>query len=270
MWPTLLTVGSWQLSTASLTSGLAFLAAAFVFWRLGREEHYHEATLFDGFLLAFLFGVLSSRVGFIVFNFSRFSFNLWNWLNLIAFPGYQLLFGLIGSTAYIAHFAHRQRWDVYQILDFWARAVMISWLWLNVGDFLTGVNFGYQTNLWWGIVFPGVFEKRHPLQLYQLIFSAVMVKWLAKLELNYRTFPWYKAGKSSAQTGFLFVTTLMAYSFFSWLLTWLRPARLVIGDFSLDRWIYGGLFGWGSYLLMRRAQRIFFSWSKKQFLAPEV
>jgi len=39
------------------------------FWRKGREEHFPEDELFDGYLLALLVGVVASRLGFIVFSF---------------------------------------------------------------------------------------------------------------------------------------------------------------------------------------------------------
>lgn len=146
---------------------LAFFLSAFIFWRKGREEHYSETQLFDGFLLAALFGFIVARVGYVTLNFPQFGWNIIKWLDVFAFPGGHLVLGLLGSTLYIARFAQTKKWDVFEILDFWVLATAISSALRYLGYFFDGTVFGNTTSLPWGMIFPGVFENG-------ILFSSIM------------------------------------------------------------------------------------------------
>lgn len=267
MLQTLLTIGPFQLRTQNLFSLIGFLLAGFIFWKRGREEHYSEAELFDGFLLSFFFGVLVGRLGYILLNWNKFAGQILTWVNLVENPGVLLIAGLIGAALYLFRYAQKHKWDSFEILDFWTQAVAMGLFWLNIGYFFQGARFGSATSLPWGVVFPGVFEKRHPLQLYYAVFHLVLFFYLSWLEFHYRSFEWYRGGKKTAQTGFLFIIFLIAYAVFSLLMQTIQAPLLVFQGVVFDYWLYGLMLIAGLWLLLRRSNRVLFSFSQKKLLA---
>ena len=105
---------------------LGFFAASFVFWRRGREEHYSEEQLFDAFFIAVLAGGLASRVGYIALNFPQFGFNVLQWFDVVRSPGFDSFTGLIVSSMILFNRCRAQKWDEFEILDFWATAMAIG------------------------------------------------------------------------------------------------------------------------------------------------
>lgn len=259
MYPILFSIGQFHLRTISIFFILAFLVSGFIFWRKGREEHYSETQLFDGYLLSVIFGFLVGRVGYIAINFSNFEWNIIKWLDIFAYPGSHILLGLMGSTLYLARFAQKKKWDVFEILDFWFLATAASSVFRYVGYFFDGTLFGKVAELPWGVIFPGVFEKRHPIQIYFAIFYTVLFWFLSRAEYNYRTYEWYRAGKKTAQTGFLLSTFVIGSSFFAMLISFFKSPDFIWGGIAWDFWLYLGSFVIGMFLLMKRSGREIFS-----------
>lgn len=267
MFETIFSIGSFQLRTLSIFQIVAFLSAALIIWRRSKEENYSEPMVFDGYLLSFLVGWFLGRLGHILVAWDRFGWDVLKWLNVVQYPGIQLLVGLVGATIYFFVFAKKQKWDAYEVLDWWAQALTLGLIWINVGYFFAGVRFGHVTNLPWGVMFSGVFEKRHPIQLYYLLFHIVMHKVLNWLEYHYRTFEWYRSGKKTAQTGFVFASFMISYSLFSLFISLMQSPIFMIGEFVLDGFIYLLLLGLGLYILLLRSNRVLFSFKNKRFLA---
>ncbi len=267
MFETIISIGSFQLRTLSVFQVLAFLSAALIIWRRSKEENYPEPRVFDGFLLSFLTGWFLGRLGHIVVAWDRFGWDVLKWLNVVQYPGIQLLMGLFGATLYFFLFAKKQKWDAFEILDWWAQALTTGLIWINIGYFFAGIRFGHTTGLPWGVVFPGVFEKRHPIQLYYLLFHVVMYRVLNWLEYHYRTIEWYRSGKKTAQSGFIFASFVISYSLFSLLITLFQNPIFNIRDVPLDGFIYLLLTILGFYILLLRSNRVLFSFKRKKFLA---
>ncbi len=265
MFETLFSIGGFQLKTLSLFQALSFLVVAIIVWKRSKEENYPETTVFDGYLLSFLFGLIVGRVGHIIFSWSRFQLDILKWFNFVQYPGVQLLFGLVGAGVYLYFFAKKQKWDAFEILDWWAQAITLGLVWINLSFFMAGTRFGNETSLPWGIVFPGVFEKRHPVQLYFVIFHLVVYKLLNWLEYHYRTFEWYRSGKKTAQTGFVFSCMVLCYSVFSLLMSLFQPPIFMLGTIVLDHFLYLLLLIFSLIIILNRANRSFFSFSQKKF-----
>jgi phosphatidylglycerol:prolipoprotein diacylglycerol transferase len=255
MFETLFTIGSFQLKTTSLFQLIAFFNTALVMWRRAKEENYSEAEVFDGFLLSFLTGWLTGRIAYVIFAWERFGWDVIKWLNFVQYPGVQLLFALIGATVYFFYFSKKKKWDSFELLDWWAQAVTMGLIWINLGYFFAGTRFGHVTSLPWGIIFPGVFERRHPIQLYFLLFHVVTFKYLHWLEYHYRTFEWYRSGKKTAQSGFLFAVFMISYAFFSLIIGFFHVPTLLVNNFVLDNILFILLLILGLYLLFLRTNR---------------
>lgn len=255
MLPVLFRLGPFTLRTLPVFLIVALIGSAFLFWRKSREEHYDETQVFDGFLSSAVFGLLGSRIAFIIFNFGQFGFSPLKWINIFQHPGYNIIFGLLIAALFLRRFAIKHKWDMFEILDFWVTAVSFGLGVLWLGMLVDGTGFGNPTTMPWGIVFPGVFEKHHPVQLYFAVFYFVLFYYLSWAEYRYRTFSWYRAGKNTAQTGYLTSIFLTFTGLFSLGMAFLRPGQLVVGGVPLDLGMYLILFVGGCLLLLNRSGR---------------
>lgn len=258
----LISWGPVQITTQSVFLIIAVLVTAFSFWRKTREEHYEETEVFDVFLMALLLGVIAARVGFVIVHFQRFGFNVWQWFQFGAYPGWSLFAGVAGATWYLYRAATKKKWDGFELLDYWIIAVCfgLSWFWL--GSLLAGSHVGTKTELPWGVVFPGVFEKHHPTQLYLLVGYLIVGGWLSRLEYRYRTFAWYRGSRNAAQTGFLFSTFLICFGLFQTMLCFVKPADWMLAGVRLDQVLGAVTFILGLGLLWYRSGRRI-SWKRR-------
>lgn len=262
MHPVLFQFGPVAFSAKSIFSALAFLTSAFVFWRKTREEHYHQDQAFDAFLLASVTGLLMGRVGFVLSHLSELGSNLWFWIDVVGHPGSSVFVGLLGASFYLYRYAGKQKWDRFEVLDFWFLAVTAGMVLKQVGNFFTGVGFGYQTNLPWGMVFPGVFNKHHPVQIYLILFFLALYSYLYWAEYHYRTFFWYRSGKKTAQTGFLTCVFMIAVGGFMTAIQLVKPPQLVWVGVNFDLVLYLVMLIAGGILFYLKSGRSFKSLKK--------
>ena len=255
MWPILFTVGRFELRTISIFLVLAFLAAAFMFWRKGKEEHYSEFELMDAYLLSFLVGSFAARIGFIAANWSTFGLDVFRWIDVINFPGVSVTVGVVTAGLYLYRLANHYKWDAFEILDFWSLAMSLSLSIWAVGLFLDGSAYGRPTDLPWGMIFPGLVEKHHPTQLYTMVFFIALFVYLARIEYRYRTFNWYRGNKNTAQTGFLISVFILAAASFYLLLGLVFPGQWYIVGINLDPLLAIGGVLLGAGLLFQRSGR---------------
>lgn len=234
MWPLLFAWGPLQLKTISVSVTVAVFATAFLFWRKGREEHYNEMDIFDVFLWSVMGGLLWGRVGYVVMHFGDFGLAPLRWLDVVHFPGLSLTIGLIGASLMMYRAAQGRRWDAFEMLDFWSIAMANGLAWLSLGWWFDGSAFGVQTNLPWGMSFPGVFDRHHPNQLYLAIVYVLLFWYLSKVEYRYRTFSWYRAGRNTAQTGFLISMFVIIVSAVHIGLSFITPTALVVMGVRVD------------------------------------
>ncbi len=255
MWPVLFSIGNFSLSTLSVVLFLGFFVTGFTFWRRGKEEHYSEIQLFDGFLLAFLVGLLGARASFIIFHWDRFGLDPLQWFNFLGNPGIHKLVLLIVSTFFLNSFAKKRKWDNFEVLDFWSLSLTMWLIVTSFGEFLAGTARGYLTNSPIGLVFPGSIDRTHPIQLYSLAFFLLLYFYLSWAEYNYRTFDWYRLGKKAAQTGFLITNFYIFLALFSLLMLFFKLPEFVFNGKTLDIWLYLAMFFVGIKVLLDRSDK---------------
>lgn len=254
MLPVLFTIGAFSLKTINLFIFLAVLVSGFVFWRFGKEEHYREDQLFDGFISSFFFGFLVTRLVHVAINFNYYGWNLVKWFDVWSDPGFNLLAGFIGAIVFLYKFAKDQKWDEYAIVDLWLPAILVGGVLIKIGQFFDQkleTVFGF--NGWWA--------SRHLLMVLLLVLSSL---YLRNVEYKYRTFVWYKRHRQVAQTGFIFGMGLSLVGF-GLLLTQLlvdAPSFTQISWFAYIQPI--GLIIFGIMMLLARAGYFHLRLKKKQ------
>jgi prolipoprotein diacylglyceryltransferase len=256
MFPIIFSLGRFELRTINVFLLLAFLAGAFIFWRKGKEEHYSEMEVFDGFLLSLIFGFVLGRISFVFFELEAIGINFIKWLDIFSYPGINSLVFFVAASLYLYRFALKKKWDVFEILDFAVLGFTLSQVFLWLGLFFEGSGFGIKTGLPIGMVFPSVFEAHHPLQLYRILFYLILFVYLSKAEYRYRTFEWYRYGKKTAQTGFLTSMFFIFSGLFSVVISFLAIPEVIFYGLRLDFGLGILTFLFGLFLLGLRSGRI--------------
>lgn len=255
MFPVLFSFGPVQLQTMTVFVILGLFLASFAFWRKCKEEHYPESEIFDGFLVSAVVGSLVARAVFILFNFHIFGFHILSWFDFNGYPGINLIAGLAAAAFLLYKTAIKNKWDAFELLDFWVISVALGLCIYYIGSFFGGIGYGYSTNLPWGVVFPNLIEPHHPVQLYFALFYVFLYFYLSKVEYSYRTFTWYRHGKKTAQTGFLTSVFLIFVSIFTLFMAFLKPAGIVFLQINFDMVISGILALAGVLILFSRSGR---------------
>jgi len=255
MFPLLFALGPVKLYTSTVFLLIAVFVGLYIFWKKGKEEHYLEDELVDAFIISVFWGIVASRVSFIVLHFDAFGLFPLRWLDVFTHSGFTPIFGMFASASSLYRFAQKQKWDEFELLDFGALALsmMMAILWL--GNFFAGAELGSPTNLPFGVTFPNVFDRRHPLQLYGTLLYLLLFAYLSWVESRYRMFSWYRARKDSAQTGFLYAMFCISSGVFGILLWLLSSTRVFIFGVPLDLVLRGGLILYGLVVLLQRSGR---------------
>lgn len=214
---------------------IAILVSWFLLWRtLRRERVDNEEQFVDGVFLAVLGSAVVSRFAFIIIHFKDFTFDISKWLNFTGHPGFVPWF-LIPVGLWILYKRSQKEWkDPIELLDYSVTALcaLLVFVWLHT--VLVDVVFLLFARLSPGALVP-VINPQVPFLasvmagLYLLLRIA-----LISLEKKYRTFLWYRAKRSSAQTGFVLATFLMAYGAISFFTGWFLPSTLMIGRIPFD------------------------------------
>lgn len=264
MYPVLFSLGPLQFKTISLFYLLAFLAVGFLLWRKSREENYEEAMVFDGFIISLLWGFFFGRGVFIASHFQQFAWQPLHWLDLISKPGLDMTALTLVMLWSFYRFAIKQKWDAFEMTDFFVTALSFGALVLNIGYFFAGMQIGKPANLPWGVVFTGTFEKRHPAQIYFALVYLVLFVILFRLEYVYRTFEWYRAKKNTAQSGFITSVFFISVGILLLPLSFLKEPNFLLANMPMDWLIYLLSFIFGLGLLLNRAGRTIIPQKKKK------
>ena len=173
MFPELLRIGDFQITSFGAMVALAFLIAFWVsgmeFERKGISRQLHEHV----FLACLVGGVLGAKLLFLIENIPL--------RDILSYPAHYLLLRG-GLTFYggffLALFAFfvvikKHKESFWKVLDATAPALAIAYATGRIGCFLVGDDYGVTSALPWAMPFPKgsppTLEAVHPTQLYETI-----------------------------------------------------------------------------------------------------
>ena len=252
MLPVLFRLGPFTLYTYGVFLVLAMLAALFVAWKRGRELYFDEKELFDVIFSVVLVMLFTARLGYVITKFEIYGFNIIDWLNVIGKPGILYEAGLLGGLVALYIYARKLSWDFFSLADVLVVSLTMGLIFMSIGAFLNGSGYGNPTDLFVGVTFPGLYEKRHPIQLYSLVSYIAMFILLWRLEYVYRTIPWYRGKKSEAHTGFISSTFLVIHGLIGLMTSILGPGFSVF-NVRIDWMFYLIMLGSGVFILVNRS-----------------
>ena len=194
MFPELLRIGDFQITSFGAMVAVAFLVAFWIsgveFERKGISKRLHEHV----FLASLVGGVLGAKLLFLIENIPL--------SDLLSHPmHYLLLRG--GLTFYgglfLALFASfvvvkKHKESFWKVLDASAPALAIAYVIGRTGCFLVGDDYGIPSSLPWAMPFPKgsppTLEAVHPTQIYEVIIMSLVFVVLWKIRKSKRPVGW--------------------------------------------------------------------------------
>lgn len=265
MWPILFAIGPVKITNFAISLILAWLFGSFVFWQRAREENYDEQVLLDLIFISTAWSFVGARLGYILIHFDNFGLNLYYWAAVWSKPGFFWLGWIGGILLAIIKFCREKNWELFEVLDLAVIGVSLSQAIVNLGFFFGGGTIGRVTQLPMGIVYAGLFEKRHPVGGYGFLLWLAGFSLLWWLEGKYRKFEWYQKHKGDARPGFLVFSYLIMLGLFGLILALVSEPTYLVYGVNMDTGIrlVAVMIGIGG-LISRSGMR--FNWNKKNWL----
>ncbi len=182
MYPVLLSIAGFGLSSFSIFFILAWSVFSFVFWKSLRDEGVGEEHIFDLTFYATIAALIGARLGFVVTHWEQFAGAILKIAALWVAPGMSLLGGLVVGLAVMVALGKRAKVRVGAILDAFSLAMPGALVVGEVGSLLDGSEVGKAANVAWAIRYVGLPEPRHPYQLYMvaaLVVILIAVGWMS-------------------------------------------------------------------------------------------
>ena len=146
MYPTLIRIGSFEITTFGLMMFLAFVAAGWVLARQFKRYGLDEELASSMVMWAAIGGIAGAKIYYaILFR---------DWHLLFDRAGLVWYGGLLGGFAACSILVLRKRVPYFIVADAAAPALAIGYALGRIGCFLVGDDYGRPTDAWFGIAFP--------------------------------------------------------------------------------------------------------------------
>lgn len=197
----LLEIGPVKIYSFGIFLLLGVMLGMFVAWKKAQEYSIEDKVFFDIVLGTVFWGLVLGRVVYIGLHFSDFGFNVVRWLWVTHYVGISFWGALLGGVIGLWWWCKDAGVDLFKWLDLASLGLGMGLFWGKIGEFLNNNGRLAFVSLAEGLLCFGLFV------------------WLWWLEHEYRTISWYRAGKNSAATGFMWF----------WLLIWFSLIRGIAG-----------------------------------------
>lgn len=205
MLPILFKLGPITIYSFGFFLALAYFFGSFILWREGRKQGYNEEKLLDLSIIGLVASLLGGRAYYVLLNWGLFKDDpttaVYFWQGGLAFHGSLLLAIIIGLV-----FVKLWKWPFFQVADIASLSATAALVVGKLGAFLAGVDFGKNTDLPWGVIFPGLVGNRHPVQIYEAVAYLLLLLILYVLYLR-------NLSSTNMRSGKVFFTFLILGSF---------------------------------------------------------
>ncbi|KAB0671033.1 prolipoprotein diacylglyceryl transferase [Oryzomonas sagensis] len=249
--PVFLSIGPLQFRWYGLMYVLAFAATYFLLRSEVRRKQYPltKDDVADLVFYGAMGVVLGGRLGYILFYDLKVYladplqvFAVWK--GGMSFHG-----GFLGVILSFVLFARRKNISFWALIDMAAQCAPIGLGLGRIGNFINGELYGRQTDVPWGMVFPGGGElPRHPSQLYEAFLEGLVLFFIVRI-----------MSRRSDVTGIPAWTFCAGYGLFRFIVELFRQPDAQIGFFfnffSMGQLLSLPMFLVGSFMVFRLSRR---------------
>lgn len=201
MLPVLVQIGSFKIYTMGVLMALGLFFGLYYWWKLGRDEHYDETSLFDAFFASTITFFVAGRVGYVAQHMDELG-TAYRLVAFLRYPGLFFAAGIVGALLMLISLARKNDWDVWKIMDSASVSIALVLIFGALGAFLNGSNPGREMAM--GLAYPGVAGLRFPVDLWGVFWFVITFGVTMRVRKNFRFYAWYKGDSSVAKDGLAF------------------------------------------------------------------
>lgn len=220
MLPILISLGPIKIYSYGVFLTLGLFLALYFWWKMGRDEHFDEIALFDGFFLSLMIYFVVGRAGYVLTHYSEVG-TLYRSLAFLAYPGLSSVIGIVAVIIFMIMFARSHDFDTWKVADSMAVTLASILIFGGIGGLLNGTNPGNPASF--GLIYPGDTIKRIPVDLWIVIWSVVTFAIVSRVRKNFRFYSWYKGESSTVQEGLASLIFLGMVGIYYVVTAWIRP-----------------------------------------------
>lgn len=186
MFPILIKLGIFELSSYGVFLALAILSGSFVVWRNIRNYGFSDDKIFDHLVITVTSALVGARIFFAVIHPQVFSLSYLRIFLIWQFPGLALWGGVLGVILAFGLFTATQKIPYLYYFDAYGLSLPLVAMCISLGVFLDGTITGQETKLPFGLPAVGVAGPHHPVALYSFVLALLFAIGLLILRTRYR------------------------------------------------------------------------------------
>ena len=192
-----------QLYSYGALFALGLLAGLYYFWKMGRDEHLEEISLFDAYFIALLSYFVVGRG---VYSSFLSQLSLVQSVAILAHPGMSVLTGIIGALLMMGVVSSVKGWMLPKIMDLSAVSLTLVMIFGSIGTLISGVT---------------------PIAILSLFFAILAFISSYRVRKNFRFYSWYKGERSVAPEGLAAWTGVLLAGFYYVIRGFLEPQMIL-------------------------------------------
>ena len=192
MYPELLKIGNFSISSFGVMVALSFLVAYWLCLKEFRRKNLSEDLLGNLFLAAMIGGIAGAKLLYLFENVPIKEIIQNPVQHIFARGGLTFYGGLFGAVLLTWIVAKRNKLGFWLLGDSVAPAMAIGYSIGRIGCFLVGDDYGTKSDLPWAMAFPNglppTLDPVHPTQIYEALIMFIVFLYLWKIRKNnYKT-----------------------------------------------------------------------------------
>jgi phosphatidylglycerol:prolipoprotein diacylglycerol transferase len=260
MLPILFSLGPVKIYSYGVLLVLGLFLGLYFWWKMGRDEHFDEIALFDGFFLSLLVYFVAGRAGYVITHLSEVG-TLYRSLAILAYPGISEVVGIVAVIAFMILFARSHDWDSWKVLDSASVTMASIFIFGGIGGLLNGTNPGHPAKF--GLIYPGDTVARIPVDIWIIVWSLITFAIVSRVRKNFRFYAWYKGESSTAQEGLASLIFAGLVGLYYLVVGWIREPIAKVGAVPAEFLAGLALLLFAGYVIYHRVgRRDGSSWSK--------
>ena len=234
MYPELLRIGSFVVSSFGLMVALAFLAGYWITSVEFKRKKLDDKLLGNLLLLSMLGGIGGAKLMYIFENVPLSDFISSPFTHIFSRGGLTFYGGFIGAVLLFWILTIKNKVSFFKVMDAMAPALAIGHSIGRIGCFLVGDDYGIKSDVPWAVAFPKglppTTDPVHPTQVYEVILMGLVF------------FVLWKLRKRNTPDGWLFSILIILAGIERFLIEFLRSTTpSPIPDLSVAQLIAIGL-----------------------------
>ncbi len=225
MHPILFETNFFVLHTLWIFIGIGILLSIYTLIKFSTANGLKLQFLSDNFLKLIFWFIVGARILSILSNFQNYfyEFSIRSFLQLFFIwdKGLDGWGGVLAMLIALFFLCKKNEQNFLKWLDVMIPSMIVALIFMHIGTFFDGINYGNETSLPWGVNFESPSIKYavpiHPTQIYAFLYSIITLVILQLLKSAEKT-----KTLATEQNGFIGITGIIIYSSFKFLEEFLR------------------------------------------------